>query len=385
MASPTIGKGPVVVVAGGGYAGLACLITLHGLLRDAELHLLDPGPDHCKLTCLHKTLQSPLSRYTAPFARLGRKYGFRHHRKALAIDGESLKQWQEAGAIPVPGGELRFDALVIATGARPRKLPSGRNVCGQEDFRRRGGKAVLEEFLERTSPGERHVTVVGGGATGIQFLFELREALRRRRAEGQLRLVDMHGRLLAGMPEAFHRHVEKKMAGCGIEYLPETGYRGQSGETVRLEEVPSGRKYALPSQLTLLFPGVAPHPLLMQANAFGQALCGGEALPDVFAAGDCSVFQGRGLNAQTAQAALRKGRQVAENIARMTDGRPLREYAYRELGYFVSLGSCDGVGWLGLKANVLRGLPAYAVKEALELQYEAWLAGLDTYRLWPSL
>ena len=72
---------PRVVVLGGGYAGLACLIELSKIDKSLELHLLDAGADHCKITNLHKTFQHELEKFTVSYAELAKKFNFTFHHK----------------------------------------------------------------------------------------------------------------------------------------------------------------------------------------------------------------------------------------------------------------------------------------------------------------
>jgi NADH:ubiquinone reductase (H+-translocating) len=37
------------------------------------------------------------------------------------------------------------------------------------------------------------------------------------------------------------------------------------------------------------------------------------------------------------------------------------------------------VGWIGSKNNIIRGLPAFIAKEAIEAQYDLLLSGVDSY------
>ncbi|MEM7020896.1 MAG: pyridine nucleotide-disulfide oxidoreductase, partial [Pseudomonadota bacterium] len=81
----------------------------------------------------------------------------------------------------------------------------------------------------------------------------------------------------------------------------------------------------------------------------------------------------------TAQAAVRKGKYVAANIIRAQQNRVQKIYTYQALGSFVSMGRADGVGWLGTPLNLVTGLPAFAVKELIEAQYDLFVKGTDTY------
>ena len=52
---------------------------------------------------------------------------------------------------------------------------------------------------------------------------------------------------------------------------------------------------------------------------------------------------------------------------------------HHDIGYLLSLGPNDGVGWIGNKNNIVSGLPAFIAKEAIEAQYDLLLSGEDTY------
>ena len=79
---------------------------------------------------------------------------------------------------------------------------------------------------------------------------------------------------------------------------------------------------------------------------------GGVVEANALAAGDCARYAARGLDAMTAQAAVRKGKHVAANISRIERGRAPIAYGYQELGYVVSLGRFDSVGWLLVREPV---------------------------------
>lgn len=82
----------------------------------------------------------------------------------------------------------------------------------------------------------------------------------------------------------------------------------------------------------------------------------------------------------TAQSAVRKGMLAARNILRHSGTFKLLEpYFHRDLGYVVSLGPADAVGWLALEGNVVNGIPALVIKEIVEAQYDLLLTGIDTY------
>jgi NADH dehydrogenase len=372
-----------VVVLGGGYAGLACLIELSKKDKNLELHLLDADADHCKITNLHKTFQHPLEKFTVSYAELAKKFHFTFHQHRLDFSEQDLPRWHQQQRIPLPQAELPFDWLVVATGAAPIPLHAGPTSFGQTELRRGQGKALLEKFLETGSVEPLQFSLIGGGATGVQMLFELHEQLRNKRIPNKLRLIDQNQRLVPNLPEGAHNYIVKKLRRAGIDYLPGTNYLGQTDSLIQLSELATGREFSLPSQQTLQFSGVSAAPSTLQTNAYGQVLSNGTALENVLSAGDCSSFDSSGLNSLTAQAAVRKGKLVARNVVRLSGGKTPQTYRYQEKGYLVSLGAIDAIGWIGLRCNLARGFPASVIKDGMETQYDLFLNGVDTYLDFP--
>ena len=374
---------PRVVVLGGGYAGLACLIELSKNDKSLELHLLDADADHCKITNLHKTFQHPLEKFTVSYAELAKKFNFTFHQHRLDFSEQDLARWHHQKKLPLAQKELPFDWLVVATGASPIQLHAGPGSFGQNELRLGNGKALLENLLETGAVEPLQISLVGGGATGVQVLFELHEQLRRKRVPYKLRLIDQNQRLVPNLPEGVHKYIAKKLRRGGIDYLPGTNYLGHTDEQIQLAELATGREYSLPCQQTLLFPGVSASPSTLETNAYGQIMSSGRTLENILSAGDCSKFDSSGLNYLTAQAAVRKGKLVARNIVRLSGGKKPQTYRYQEKGYLVSLGAIDAIGWIGLRCNLARGFPASVIKDGMETQYDLFLNGVDTYLDFP--
>jgi NADH dehydrogenase len=365
-----------IVIVGGGYAGIAALITISRYLTEAEVTIVDPRAQHIKITHLHETFRSPLSDFLVPFSVLERRFGCRRIQTALTPDESLLQQWQTDKCLALEHELLEFDYLLIASGSSTERMDRSENALELSDFYVTAGSELLQNQLKRDNP---IVSVVGGGATGIQFLFEIAHFLRREKIESKLRLIDGEERVLKQFTSDFARYAQARMTDLGIDYHPNTFYRGQDADKVALEDRQTGECFELPSTLSLLFLGKKPENLL-QANAFGQARAGGKTLQNIFVAGDCSRYRSFGSNTLTAQAAVRKGKLAARNILRHSGAvRVLEPYLHRDLGYVVSLGPSDAVGWLALEGNVVGGFPALVVKELVEAQYDLLLAGIDTY------
>lgn len=372
-----------VVIIGGGYAGLACLLDLAKKAPELDLHLIDGQAEHCMVTNLHKTFVKPVTDFLIPYAELAERFGFAFHQQKLNITPAALKAWQQSKKLHLANGWLACDFLVISTGSQPLLQPKGNEVYGLSVLRSGQGPQLLDGWMTDSLDRRIELSFVGAGATGLQMLFELQEQLRRKRVDCGLRLIDLGDRLAMELPNGAHSYILRKLRREGIEYLPKTKFLGQDDGQVLLTEQSSGRQYHLPSVATFLFSGVERAPFALQSNSFGQVEIDGELLNEIFSAGDCADYAGNGLNQLTAQAAIRKGKLVAHNILNLNAGRGLRSYRYQEKGYLLSLGSVDAIGWLGLRCNLIKGFAANVLKEAMESQYDLYLDGFDTYLGFP--
>jgi len=368
---------PRIVVAGGGYAGMAALVDIHRHCPGAELTLIDPGDHHCKITHLHEVFRPAPTPLAVSYAVLARRFGFRHLRAKLEIDEHHLLQWQTDRAVEIDGEILPFDYLLIAIGSAVAKVGSADNLLDLDDF---GGDRLARTLARLNELGpDEPITVVGGGATGVQFLFELAHWLAARGKSNPMRVIDAGDRVLPQFTPALGEYVASRMIDRNIEWIGDTRFAGFENDNLRVENLTTGHSSRLSSGITFSFVGKRPS-TPVGTNVFGQVVVASDTLTHLFSAGDCAAYRGIGSNAMTAQSAVRKGLLCARNILRHSGAlKVLEPYVHRDLGYVISLGPRDAVGWLGLQANVVAGYPAVIVKDLIEAQHDLWLAGIDTY------
>jgi NADH dehydrogenase len=372
-----------ILIIGAGYAGISALVTILRYMPRALVTIIDPRTHHLKITHLHETFRYPLEDFQIPFSLLENRYGCRHVCGEVAWHTDLLPQWQNDRSISVGDEILGFDYMLIASGSDPAPIPKSQNVADLHDFMDTAGSSLWNTRLNHDSNGieEGPISVIGGGATGIQFLFEIAHFLKRRKIHRTLRLIHGDTRVLGQFPTGFSTYAQDRMSAMNIDFHPGALYREQQKDQVLLEEMESGRLYTLPSAFSFLFVGKVRAPLI-PTNAFGQVLSGQKPLQNIFAAGDCSSFQAFGSNTSTAQSAVRKGILAARNILRHSGSLKLLEpYLHRDLGYVVSLGPVDAVGWLASEGNVVKGMPALVIKEVVEAQYDLLLEGINSYML----
>ncbi|MDN5936842.1 MAG: FAD-dependent oxidoreductase, partial [Nitrosospira sp.] len=346
------------MIAGGGYAGIAALVTFLRHMPNADITIVDPRSHHLKITHLHETFRYPLEDFLVPFSVLEDRFGCHHVCAPLIPEECNLRQWQNDKFLTVNNEMLEFDYLLITSGSAVAQMDKADNIVDLHDFMAAPGSSLLDGLLDTSVKGERSISVVGGGATGIQFLFEIAYFLRRQKIESKLRLIHDADRVLNQFTTGFSTYTQARMSELDIDFYPDTHYYGHRADTILLEENETGRKFNLPSAMSFLFLGKKPETLLF-ANAFGQVMIEQKPLQNIFTAGDCSSYHSFGSNTMTAQSAVRKGKLAARNILRHSGSLKLLEpYLHRDLGYVVSLGPTEAVGWLALEGNVVGGVPA---------------------------
>ena len=371
-----------VIIVGGGYAGLAALTNLLQFAPDTSVTLIDPNEHHLKITHLHETFRYPLADLLIPFTEIGKRFECRYIQATVALDQENLLSCQNSKQLIVNGEILDFDYLIVATGCNNNdsENQSSSEILRLSDFTQTSGADLMTRLLaQNDSSSEQIISVIGGGATGIQFLFEINQFLNRIKHKAKLRLIHSASHVLNQFPDGFATYTENRMRELDIAFYPNTYFREQQDGKILLSEKATEKPFDLPSNLALLFLGKRPQ-TIFPSNAFGQIIADNTHLPNIYTAGDCSYYQSLGSNTFSAQSAVRKGKLVARNILRHA-GFPglLEPYLHQDLGYIVNLGASDAVGWLAAEGNLVTGISALTVKEIVETQYDLLLAGIDTY------
>lgn len=347
-------RGTSCAIVGGGYAGVATAIELNKSGTVTDVTLFDPRDRHQKITQWHKLARGEAaSRYETPFRELANRFGFTFVQKNIDIKALLNDPAAALGAA--------FDAVVIAQGSHSPVTPEG--VITLDALR---DDAAAQEQVRTIR--NRRISVIGGGPTGVQFAFEF--AARGNKVD----LYEARDRLLPTFDNSLGETAVKaaEKAGIHIHLLTEflsfkdSKVLGKSGE----------QKVTGEADLVLFVPGVRSTPAFT-CDVYGRI----EDHPPhrLYAAGDNNYFSGRGLNTKSAQAAVRKGQHVARTLIADFTGKPAKEYTYPELGYFVSLGPHNAVGYMLSQKTAFRGPAALFMKEAIEKQYNLYLAGLNVY------
>ncbi len=225
-----------IAILGGGYAGISAMTSILRYMPEAIITLIDPRSQHVKITHLHETFRYPLEDILIPFTAREERFGCRHVCTELTPQENTLYQWQNDKSISLGDQVIEFDYLLIASGVAGKKMDVTPDVVTLQDFISLSGADLLSSRLDASSAQDQPISVIGGGATGIQFLFEIALFLRRKKLKNRLRLVDGGDRVLKQFPEGFSSYTQSRMNDQGIDFHPNTLYHGQVDGRIFLEE-----------------------------------------------------------------------------------------------------------------------------------------------------
>jgi NADH dehydrogenase len=374
---------PHAIIIGAGFAGLSAV----GGLRKAGV----------RVTMIDKNMYSTFQPLLYQVATGGLNPGdiaypvggFTARRKARYTRGDLVSIDAVGRRIKLADGrESGYDYLIIATGVSANYF----GVKGAEEntlglysrvdaLRLRDHIMNGFEWLSDDPDGRRQltITVVGGGATGVELagtLGELRRDVLRATfpnvdpARVHVRLIEMAPELLMPFHPKLREYARKQLAKRGVDIRLNTKILEVTPDRVVVDDGPS-----LPTDLTVWTGGVAAPDAaagwgLPQGKA-GRILVGQdlrvEGQDRIFAAGDIALEPDE-PSPQLAQPALQEGRHAAAQIARLVRGEQTQPFRYHDKGIMATIGRNSAVVQLARGARITGTL--------------AWLAWLGLHLLY---
>ena len=369
-----------VMIVGAGFGGLAAMRQL--ARSGMRTTLIDRNVYSTFQPLLYEVATAGLTSSDVAFP--ARSVSRRYH--AVFRHGELASIDPAAGQINLAdGATLGYDYLILATGvaAAYHGIP-GAAEYSLSLYTRHDAIVLRDRMmtgLERISlaglSDDVAVTVIGGGATGVELagsLADLRNiALAASyseidRARVHVSLIERAPALLAPFHPALREYTRRQLAKRGVEVRLGTAIAEITPNRVLLAD-----GTALPSDITIWAAGVAaPEPVsswgLPQADG-GRIRTG----PDlrvvghdrIFAIGDLAFTEHQPLP-QLAQPALQMGRHAADQIRRLEAGQPAAPFRYRDKGIMATIGYRSAVVQLPRHLRI-HGTLAWLVWLALHL------------------
>jgi NADH:ubiquinone reductase (H+-translocating) len=369
-----------VVICGAGFAGLSAIsrLTRAGM----RVTLVDGHLYSTFQPLLYQVATAGLNPgdVSYPAGGFAGRYGAIFRRGELAaIDGASRTVKLSNGL------EFGYDYLIVATGVSATYY--GIKGAAEHTFglyTRTDAVALRDHLLaaaERLSvdPGDLSITVVGGGATGVELAgtaSELRATVLGATfpdvdpARIHVSLVEAAPSLLGAFHPRLREYARVQLVRRGVDIRLNTRI-----EEVTATQVLLAGGEALPSDLTIWTAGVAASGAVagwgLPQGHGGRILVGPDLRVQgqdrIFAVGDIAVNPGD-PTPQLAQPALQMGRHAAAQIVRLESKTATEPFKYHDKGTMATIGRRSAVVQLA-RGLQMRGTLAWLAWFALHLVY----------------
>lgn len=376
-----LGK-PRVIIIGGGFGGLEAAKGLRG--AEVQTVLFDKYNHHTFQPLLYQVATSALetSSIVFPFRR-----HFIRQRNFHFRLGEVKEIRPGQNCIETSIGSLRYDFLVIATGAET-------NFYGLKDVQENSHpmKTIIDSIKLRNilirnietalliedkevMNSYMDIVIVGGGPTGVELAGAVAELKRyvfpKDYPELEMTQMDIHlieatPRLLNGMSEIAGAKALEYLQGMGVKVHLNCAVRSYDGHEVVFN---TGEK--LISRTLIWAAGVKGNPVAgLPADSIGKAtrirvdeFNRIKGYDNIFAIGDVALMEGDpgfpNGHPMMAPPAMQQGELLAANIKRMIEKQPLRPFRYNDKGSMATIGRNKAV--VDLKKLRFQGFFAWLV------------------------
>ena len=384
-----------LILLGAGHAHLQVLAQLAANRRsDLDVTLITPWSyqtysgmtpgfvaGHYPLTDCQIDLQ-PLLREAGARWISARCNGLDANTQSVMLDyggGSPGVDLQKTGATMSRPAMMTYDFLSIDTGSVMEKRKLEQHIPGAAEH------AILvrplEQFVNRwsqvlnrakTKPDQTlRVTMVGGGASGVELLLAMQQGLQKAGVTAQLRMVAGGPELAANYPQGVQKRLANQLRNRQIDVDTGTCTR-VTAETI---EVDGSR--TLPSDVTVIATGSAAPDWLnhsgLAQDENGYALVNAHlqstSHKNVFAAGDVTTRLDR-RHARNGVYALRAGADLALNLLATLTDQPLNAHMPSERSLnLISCGTGHAIAnWGAFSAE---GAWAWRWKDKIDREFMA--------------
>lgn len=409
-----------IVIVGGGAGGLALATQLGkrlGKKKLADITLVDAARTHVWKPLLHQLAAGSFDTHAEEIEylaqarwnhfkfRLGSLTGVDRTGKTVQLAASH----DDSGREITPAQSLGYDTLVIAVGSQTNDFgtpgaPEHTIKLDSPQAARHFNERLINACIRaQTVPraegsGLLTVTIVGGGATGVELAAELHAAARVLGNYGfenispekdlQIVLVEAGPRLLAQLPERLGHAAERELRKLTIDVytnekvveVTENSLRMASGKVIQstLAVWAAGVKAA---DFLKTLGGLAP----LEVNKLNQLMVNGNLQTSrdatIYAFGDCAACQQHDGTwvPPRAQSAYQQAMYLARALPQLMAGKQVKPFVYTDQGSLVSLAEYSSVGSLmgslSQGSFFIEGQVAKLMYWALHKQHQLALGG----------
>ena len=418
-----------IVIVGGGAGGLALATQLGkslGKKKLADITLVDAARTHVWKPLLHQLAAGSFDTHAEEIEylaqarwnhfkfRLGSLTGIDRTRKTVQLAASH----DDSGREITPAQSLSYDTLVIAVGSQtndfgtPGAAEHTIKLDSPQAAKHFNDRLVNACIRAQTVPraegsGLLTVTIVGGGATGVELAAELHAAARILGNYGfeninpekdlKIVLVEAGPRLLAQLPERLGHAAERELRKLAIDV-----YTNEKVVEVTENSLKMASGKVIQSTLAVWAAGVKAADFLktlgdnranngsdskpLEVNKLNQLMVNGNLQTSldssIYAFGDCAACQqpdGTWVPPR-AQSAYQQAMYLARALPQLMAGKPVKPFVYTDQGSLVSLAEYSSVGSLmgslSRGSFFIEGQVAKLMYWALHKQHQLALGGV---------
>lgn len=379
-----------VVVLGAGYAGAGAISELENELSDAQITWISDTDSHLVLHESHRVIRDPsvkdhvsipVNEIKSPATRF--------------VEGEVTDLDTDDRLVSLADGtEIEYDYVLVALGSDTAYygipgLDEHSLTLKSLDDALDIHESIKTAAREATREEPARVAIGGAGLSGIQSAGEVAEFRDTHNAPIEITLIEALPEIMPGRDPELQGAVKKRLLDQEIEILTDDPITEADADAIHFDE-----GEPLDYDVFVWTGGITGRTCLENANIekeHNRIVSESTFQTDderVFAIGDSAIIdQGEMPAPPTAQAAWQAAELVGENIARASEGRPLKTWTFEDKGTLISIGD-EAVAHnvQGMPINTFGWIGAETLKKAVAAR---WIKDVSSAkrakRAWPYL
>ncbi len=366
-----------VVIIGGGFGGIAVAKKL-AKQKNLEITLITKNPLFEYYPALYKLVTGALAiEVCVPYNKI-----FKASSNTTVLEGFYESYDKDSKIVTLLDGRtFSYDYLVLAMGSQTNYF----NIPGIEEFAfafkssfealklkqhfldllRVSQDISKEELVERY-----HVTVVGGGPSGVELAGDittyLRKMTKRYHVDPSFVTVDLiesNPRVLAMLPESVSRKAEARLRKLKVNIYTNRTLQAQDLDNVTASGMTMRSGTVVWTAGTKINDSFSSFDLDAKKRVKVTGDFSLENDPNVFVIGDGAGAPGAGL----AQGAIVHGKYVGELIVSKIKNKKLKPFKLKTIGYLVPIGHSWAV--LSYKNITISGFIPWIMRSFVDFKY----------------
>ncbi len=350
---------PLVVVVGGGFAGIEFIKTLDENIFD--ILLIDKVNHYQFQPLFYQVATSQIEPSSISFPL---RHVFKNKKNIQFRLGELLNVDQENNKIETNIGEFSYDYLIIGMGCKT-------NFFGNKEISKHAlslkttyeainiRNHILLNFEAVLSANEKqkesllNIVIVGGGPTGVELAGAFSEIKKhilphdyKRIDFSKLRIILVEGspNTLNSMSETAKSASREYLKEMGVELMFEKFVKGYDGEVLMLSDGNSIKTKTViwaAGVIANQVPGIPEVSVSFDNRLIVDRYNRVSNCDNIYALGDIAKMETPKYpkgHPQLANVAINQAKNLAKNLKREKQGKSITEYEYKDLGSMATVG-----------------------------------------------